>query len=179
MATADSNELHERNKPAHPPALEGFNRSVIIFVTVCTKDRHRNLANDALHNLLRAAWERADRWSVGRYILMPDHLHLFCRPATEPRSPLKAWVAYWKSLVTRGLSGLGTVGDGPGGTGPSKAARHKPFWQRDCWDTQLRRGENYHVKWEYVRSNPVRAGLCVEPHEWPYQGEMSTLEWHD
>jgi REP element-mobilizing transposase RayT len=52
-----------------------------------------------------------------------------------------------------------------------------PLWQRDFWDTQLRRSENYESKWLYVVNNPVRAGLskCVE--EWPFQGELNVLEW--
>jgi REP element-mobilizing transposase RayT len=54
-----------------------------------------------------------------------------------------------------------------------------PLWEQDCWDTQLRRGENYSAKWEYVRRNPVRAGLCARPEEWPFQGEMKVLRWHD
>jgi REP element-mobilizing transposase RayT len=53
------------------------------------------------------------------------------------------------------------------------------LWQRDCWDTQLRRGESYRAKWEYVLDNPVRAGLCESPDEWPYLGEMNVLQWHD
>jgi hypothetical protein len=54
-----------------------------------------------------------------------------------------------------------------------------PLWQRDCWDTQLRRGESYSAKWEYVRHNPVRAGLCAAPDEWPFRGEVNELMWHD
>ena len=39
----------------------------------------------------------------------------------------------------------------------------RPIWQRHFWDTQLRRGESYDQKWDYVMQNPVRAGLaeCV------------------
>jgi hypothetical protein len=48
---------------------------------------------------------------------------------------------------------------------------------RDAWDTRLRRDENYHDKWEYVRANPVRSGLAVCPEAWPYQGRMSILPW--
>ncbi|MCX7916496.1 MAG: hypothetical protein N3A53_09385, partial [Verrucomicrobiae bacterium] len=63
-----------------------------------------------------------------------------------------------------------------GGTAPS---RPRELWQRDFWDTQLRRGESYSAKWEYVRYNPVRAGLVSDPADWPYQGELNILEWHD
>ncbi len=35
------------------------------------------------------------------------------------------------------------------------------------------------MKWEYIRHNPVRAGLVNDPDDWPYQGEMHVLRWHD
>lgn len=35
----------------------------------------------------------------------------------------------------------------------------KPLWQQDYWDRQLRSGESYAEKWNYVRNNPVRHGL--------------------
>jgi hypothetical protein len=50
-------------------------------------------------------------------------------------------------------------------------------WQPDCWDTQLRSGEHYHEKWEYVRQNPMRAGLANVPEDWPWQGELNVLGW--
>jgi hypothetical protein len=66
---------------------------------------------------------------------------------------------------------------GAGVTAPSSWP--DPLWQQDCWDTQLRRGESYGEKWEYVRRNPVRAGLCALHEEWMFQGEISVLTWHD
>ena len=38
-------------------------------------------------------------------------------------------------------------------------------WQSDHWDTRLRSGESYDAKWEYVRNNPVRAGLVKTAEE--------------
>src|SRR6266566_2545894 len=47
------------------------------------------------------------------------------------------------------------------------------IWQREFWDRQLRRAESYEEKWQYVKNNPVRV------EDWPYQGEVNVLEWHD
>ncbi len=52
-----------------------------------------------------------------------------------------------------------------------------PIWQRDFWDTQLRRNENYEEKWDYVLENPVRAGLVSKSEDWLYHGELNILEW--
>jgi len=56
-------------------------------------------------------------------------------------------------------------------------AHEQPIWQRDFWDTQLRRSENYDSKWQYVVDNPVRAGLARKADKWPFQGELSFLPW--
>ena len=44
------------------------------------------------------------------------------------------------------------------------------------FDHVLRNDESYAQKWEYVRENPVRAGLVAEWHEWPYQGEIALID---
>jgi len=71
------------------------------------------------------------------------------------------WVRYWKSIASRNWP----------------RTHEQPIWQRDFWDTQLRRSENYDSKWQYVVDNPVRAGLAREADEWPFQGELSFLLW--
>jgi len=185
--------LPERKTPAHPPVVDAGNRAIIVFLTVCTKNRQSLLACDHMHALLLDAWAMADLWHVGRYMVMPDHIHLFCAPGTFPPSSVRKWAEYWKGMVARALKGHGPLaaGRGRGGTRPSVGSGGSastptgvvdwpsPFWQRDCWDTQLRRGESYHEKWEYVRFNPVRAGLCMDPDEWPFQGCVNDLVWHD
>lgn len=148
---------HVRKHPAHGVFIS-INQPTIVFLTVCTKDRQPWLAQQHVHHALVQVWRDANAWLVGRYVLMPDHLHLFCAPNNLSIS-LNAWVAYWKRQFScLHLSGVGG-------------------WQRDCWDTRLRRSKSYSEKWEYVRQNPVRAGLCANPDEWPYQGELHVLEW--
>ena len=143
--------------------MDAGNLSPILFLTVCTAGRRRILADVGIHRVLRSAWEKADRWSVGRYVLLPDHIHLFCSPATQAITPVKKWVQYWKAIASRAWP----------------RPEEQPIWQVDAWDTQLRQGESYAEKWAYVRENPVRHGLVQRPDDWPYQGEMNVLEWHD
>lgn len=157
---ADRRELSGRKRPAHPAPLRLANRPTLVFLTVCVGERRRLLAAEEAHALLTAGWRRANRWQVGRYVVMPDHVHLFCAPCDE-ETPLKRWVEYWRWWVTRGW--------------PRDS--EKPIWQRDFWDRQMRMGESYAEKWAYVRENPVRAGLVQCAEEWPYQGEMNVLRW--
>src|SRR5207244_26931 len=40
--------------------------------------------------------------------------------------------------------------------------------QRNFFDHRLRHGESEAEKFEYIRQNPVRAGLISAEEEWPY-----------
>ncbi|HWN95444.1 MAG TPA: hypothetical protein VNT99_10460, partial [Methylomirabilota bacterium] len=64
------------------------NQSIIIYVTV-NVDKRRPLLNhaDAAETIL-SAWRAADHWLIGRYVIMPDHLHFFCAPVV-PTTTLK------------------------------------------------------------------------------------------
>ena len=70
-----------RNHPAHMPAVERHNEPIIIFMTVCSKDRKSIFAHNDSANVILDAWREAKTWLVGRYVIMPDHVHLFVRGA--------------------------------------------------------------------------------------------------
>jgi len=42
---------------------------------------------------------------------------------------------------------------------------------------RLRDGESYSQKWQYVRENPVRAGLVTCPEDWPHSGRVHEISW--
>jgi putative transposase len=150
-----------RKHPVHQPIVEKAGAAVIVFLTVCTKDRKKILAATDVHEHLIDAWREAGSWMVGRYVIMPDHVHLFCAPADPHPKPVLQWVSFWKS----------------------RSAQHwprdqeLPIWQRHFWDTQLRRHQSYDQKWDYVVQNPLRAGLVDSVHDWPIQGELNVLRW--
>jgi REP element-mobilizing transposase RayT len=152
-----------RRHPAHWPAFDVANRSIVVFLTVCVRDRRHLLARPEIRELMIATWRDSADWLVGRFVLMPDHLHLFCAPAGRESAPLANWVRFWKSRSS-------SIWPFPG---------EKPAWQADFWDRQLRRTDRYARKWEYVVNNPVRAGLCLRAEDWPYQGELVEFRFHD
>ena len=49
------------------------------------------------------------------------------------------------------------------------------IWQEEFFDHVLRSSESYSQKWNYVRENPVRAGLVKKSDDWPFQGEIESL----
>jgi putative transposase len=151
--------LPVRKRLAHPSPVQRDNRPVILHVSVCLSERVDRLANPEAHAALRTAWSRTRQWRVGYYLLMPDHVHLFCAPGVHAPEPVKSWLAYWKRLAGDSL------------------ARLRGVWQPDGWDTQMRTQEQYLRKLEYVAENPVRKGLVAKSEDWPYQGRLNELVW--
>ena len=144
----------------------------IVFLTLATKRREPWLAQRVVHANLREAWSEAGDWMVGYYLLMPDHLHMFCAPAAcqdaAPSVTVDSWVTYWKRRFKKRLN------ESPGRGASTSSCR----WQEGkAWDTRLRRSESYQEKWHYVRQNPVRGGLVSSPELWPYQGVLNQLRW--
>ena len=150
--------------PRRPPRLLTVFQNVrpLFFVTFNTYRRQLLLANDDIHRVwLKFAGNGSAHGAwVGRYVLMPDHVHLFVE-LTE-QTDLARWIQAAKSVIGKELLRLGNP---------------KPHWQEGLFDHLLRRDESYAEKWEYVRQNPVRQGLCVRPEDWPYQGEVNELVW--
>ena len=130
--------LFYRRHPPHHPFVDQDNRSNILLLTVCTKDREPILANRLVVELLVKAWLPSQHWMAGKYVVLPDHLHLFCTPTVGGRYGLARWVGSWKSFVSRNWS----------------HAQHQPIWQRSFWDRQMRSGADYDSKWTYVRQIP-------------------------
>jgi REP element-mobilizing transposase RayT len=86
---------------------------------------------------------------------MPDHVHLFVRGSLD--FSLRQWVRILKRVLSQAISSV------------------PPHWQQGFFDHLIRHSESYAEKWEYVRQNPVRAGLAQSPDEWPWQGEIVGL----
>jgi putative transposase len=114
-----------------------------------------------MHCLLKAAWDLHDDYPVGRYVIMPDHMHLFIGENDTSFVSLPNWVAKWKSYVTRRW----------------KRCSDRPIWQRSFWDRQLLGAAAYESKWIYVQWNPVRHRLVDHPDDWPFQGAKVILRW--
>lgn len=147
----------------HLPHLPPFSRHPLLFITCCTAGRRPLLASILVRTILESIWRKSadvDGWHVGHFLLMPDHVHFFARPAIKARS-LPAWIKSWKSISSRRLI--------------DECRLQAPVWQADYFDHFVRSLAAYQEKWEYVQMNPVRKGLCSTPAEWDYQGTLHDL----
>jgi hypothetical protein len=82
---------------------------------------------------------------------MPDHVHLLTAPLDRELS-VAAFLKWFKRWFNE-----------------SYGAHEKWQWQLGGFDRLLRTSETIHEKWNYIRENPVRAGLVEHWKQWPYQ----------
>jgi putative transposase len=151
-----------REDPKLPPRLRWiFAHNPLFFVTFCTYERRKLLASDPVHAAFVGFAEQAysvHKIAVGRYVVMPDHVHLFVRGPDDFQ--LGPWVGMLKQALAKHIA----------------LAGRSPIWQRGFFDHVLRNDESYAQKWNYVRENPVRAGLVANAEDWPYSGEIVLID---
>ncbi len=146
-----------RKHPSHGVYISP-NKPTIIYVSVCCEKRTPWLITDRHHELLLNVWQDKSHWVVGRYVLMPDHLHLFAAPQATAVD-FDSWVKYFKSQFTKRNKNTSCV------------------WQTDHWDTRIRNQVHYEEKSIYMFNNPVRAGLVQNANDWKYKGVVHELRW--
>ena len=142
----------------------------IFFLTTCTRARRPILAMDPVHDVFVEEWESAlerHGWQVGAYVVMPDHVHFFARSSDDDSAKsLSNFIGAWKEWTSKRLN--------------REVFRRRDqgsLWQPEFFDHLLRSSESYSEKWDYVRDNPVRAGLIDKIEDWPYAGTISDLLW--
>jgi putative transposase len=135
----------------------------IYFITTCTSKRRSILASKEVAKILVDEWRNAhDRhgWAIGRYVILPDHVHFFCSAELDARTLptfMQAWKQWTSKRMARELKFSGNI------------------WQEEFFDHVLRSSESYSQKWDYVKENPVRAGFVASSDQWPWQGEVESL----
>lgn len=133
----------------HHVILRGNNRQAIFFSDL---DRQHLIAT-----LTEAASQY--RVAVHAYVLMDNHLHLLLTPpAAEALSRMmqslgRRYVGWFNARHQRS----GTLWEGRFRAGMIEGERHLLACMR------------------YIELNPVRAGLCVEPAQWPWSSAAHHL----
>ena len=140
-----------------------YTEAPVYFVTTCTENRRHLLANHPTHGVFREFCEEAGQRGVlvGRYVMMPDHLHLFvCIPPGAVG--LSMWMKSLKNTLSKHWREEGV---------------EAPHWQKGFFDHLIRSDESHAEKWRYVRDNPVRAGLVAHADDWPFGGNIRPDSW--
>lgn len=145
--------------PRLAPVFDTYD-APLFFITACALYRRpfpslRTVHDSFVHYGTRA---QAFNIAVGRYVIMPDHVHFFVCGSHD--FELSKWIKGLKRGVSNSLRSEGVCFR----------------WQPGFFDHLLRNEESYGEKWNYVRDNPVRAGLVKVAEDWPYAGEIVSID---
>src|SRR5215831_9393229 len=78
----------------------------IYFITTCTLKRRAVLASQEAAEILIDEWRKAhDRhgWAIGRYVVMPDHVHFFCSAEFDAKT-LPTFIQAWKQWTSKRIA---------------------------------------------------------------------------
>ena len=96
---------------------------------------------------------------LSAWVVMPNHIH-FLGTRFETQT-LSAIMQSLKSLTSHKANRL--------------LFRKGHFWMPDYYDRYVRNAEHYIKTIQYIERNPVKAGLCDRPEEWPF----SSARWRE
>ena len=93
-----------------------------------------------------------DRYYLAAWCVMPNHVHAIFTPISSwiPSSILHSW----KSFIAHQANKL--------------LRRSGSLWERESFDHLIRSVEHFDAFIRYVEDNPVKAGLCRIPENWPW-----------
>jgi REP element-mobilizing transposase RayT len=126
------------------------------FLTFCARNRQspfvtQEIVDQALAQILRTA--HGEAFAILAYCFMPDHAH-FLVEGTRAGSDLRAFVKLAKQRSGAAFA----------------LAERRRLGQEGFHDRVLRADEDAKVVARYIVANPVRAGLVVNPGDYPYSG---------
>jgi REP element-mobilizing transposase RayT len=115
----------------------------------------RALLRDAgVASLVEAALLHFDgqRYRLAAWVVMPNHVHLLLTPLSG--YTLSSIMHSLKSYTAREANKL--------------LRREGALWQEEYFDRFIRDAKHYAQTIAYIEANPVKAGLCLHPEDWPY-----------
>ena len=150
MTPQPNSDLPQRKPLGHAgtPAEVRRDGTPTFFVTVCAESRGGEPLLPLAGEILESAKVRNARgvWFAKAAVVMPDHVHLLVTVPAD--TALATAIGSWKRYLAR---------------------MHGARWQANFFDHRIRNADEEAEKFEYIRQNPVRRGLCATPEEWPWR----------
>jgi REP element-mobilizing transposase RayT len=101
-----------------------------------------------------------ERYALYAWCVMANHVHVLLKPFWDFSKVMQGIKGYTAHQIN-GLHG----------------ARGRIFWQDESFDHWARDEEEMMRIIQYIENNPVAAGLCTQPEEWPWSSARFRASW--
>ena len=120
----------------------------------CCALRHPEVARYVQDSLLHF---HTDRYHLHAWCIMPNHVHILVEPLTDLATIIQGWKSFTARWILKQNKRLGL-----------NIPQADHLWMREYWDRYIRNPEHYRKAVDYIHHNPVKAGLCQSPSNWPW-----------
>jgi REP element-mobilizing transposase RayT len=95
---------------------------------------------------------QGNRYDLHAWVVMPNHVHAVLTPfeGHSVSDILHSWKSFTASAINRSLGRSGKL------------------WQHESFDHLVRNHDSLIRFITYTENNPVAAGLCQHPEDWPF-----------
>ncbi len=129
----------------------------VYFITFNTREK-LELTPEARQVVLNAClFFNNKRYKILVLVIMSDHVHMLIQPWLKSEnefwslsSIMHSIKSYSAKQIPKIMKHIGTV------------------WQEERYDRIMRNEQEFQGCWEYIRQNPVKAGLSDTPEEYPF-----------
>jgi putative transposase len=97
------------------------------------------------------------RYQLYAVVIMPDHVHLLIEPLLKDETEFWTIGSILHSIKSYSAKQI-----------PNVMLHIGKVWQDGRYDEMMRNEQEFINKWEYIRQNPVKAGLSNTPDEYPF-----------
>lgn len=140
----------------------------IYFVTTYVRRRKEFFRNPTVAKICEANMRNAfhiQRCVTFAYVIMPDHLHLLVQPSERNISELMRSIKTNTSRdINRYMHTSSHHNRGPG----TSVMGGRFEWQSSFYDHVITDERDFRTHIEYIRYNPVKAGLVEKPEDYPF-----------
>ena len=92
------------------------------------------------------------RYNLFAWVVMPNHTHSLLTRFED--WTLARLMHTYKSYTTHEINKL--------------LGRAGSLWRTEYFDRYIRNAEHFRSVVKYIENNPVKAGLCAKPRDWPF-----------
>jgi putative transposase len=133
------------------------------FVTTSTEDRIPIFRNEnAAHLFITTFYEYRKKgyFLLHEFVVMPDHIHLIITP--KETLSLERVLQYIKGGFSFRYG--------------KEINQKREVWQKSFTNHRIHNAVDYKRHREYIRQNPVRGKLVINPDEYPYSSAFPGVE---